>query len=125
MKPDRARPEKATFAMLEALATLDALTDEERHGLRRAHPCRGSQGGDSSREGANMSSDEINEALTASGECANCGGCGTIDDDESGSHRRYACHACRETGHDPYAQLRATQAVGLLLQQLLEATRAR
>ncbi len=60
-----------------------------------------------------MTDDEINKALTASGDCEECGG-----DGEHMNHENYRvspCRACNGTGNDRHALLRAMQAVGFLL----------
>ncbi len=63
-----------------------------------------------------MNDAEIEEALTASGLCEPCGGRGkTYEDDGMGGMRDYECGDCDGTGRDPFALLRAVQAVGLLL----------
>ena len=55
-------------------------------------------------------------ALVRSGHCARCGGDGTASTSGTGgSYRPVDCPACRGTGRDPDALLKAVQAIGLLV----------
>jgi DnaJ-class molecular chaperone len=60
-----------------------------------------------------VTDEEIQAALTADGNCSDCGG-----DGEQMNHENYRvspCRACKGTGNDRHALLRAAQAVGFLL----------
>ena len=64
-----------------------------------------------------MTDEEIEKALTDDGICSDCGG-----DGEQLNHENYKvfpCSACKGTGSDRLALLRATQAVGHLLRKLV------
>ncbi len=58
-----------------------------------------------------MTDEEIDKALTASGDCEECGGRGAARDHYGSSQQ---CWPCRGTGRDPNALLRAVQAIGFL-----------
>jgi DnaJ-class molecular chaperone len=64
-----------------------------------------------------MNESEIESALSASGDCSECGGSGEVFSDSR--QKNMPCQSCRGTGTDPRAVLRAVQAVGHLLMDRL------